>query len=187
MIEGNFELKERPTKSKGEARISLMRGLWEDAKNTYLEVSTKRKEEGLDKESQERQKRKVMLSLLIAAEFIPVAEMSNEGAKAVSTSEKLIKNIKETAPEAIDAAKSKGLIGDLYPNVPDWLVSSMGVLDAAGVPFIGIIPDVIQYVYDQAMEGKDIAGTSKEAVSVFKQKREERREQINQAALAFSG
>ena len=187
MIEGNFEVKERPIKSKGEARISLMKGLWEDAKNTYLEINDKRKEKGLDKESQERAKRKVILTLLVAAEFIPGAEMSNEGAKTLSKSEKILNTIKEQVPEAVKTAKSKGLMEDLYPNVPDWFVSSMAALDTTGVPFIGIVPDVIQYVYDRAMEGKDIAGTSKEAISIFKQKREERKGQINQAVLAFSG
>lgn len=189
MSESSVEYQPKPEirlKSKDEARVSLMKGLWEDTKSTYSEIDTKRKEEGLDKEKQERDKRKVILSLLIAAEFIPVAEMSNEGAKALSTSEKVLKNIKEKAPGAINTAKSKGLIGDLYPNVPDWFVSSMALLDTAGVPFIGVAPDVIQLVHDRVMDMKDSMDITKETISVFRQKRNERKAQIDEAKLAFS-
>jgi len=189
MSESNVEFQPKPElklKNTNEARVSLMKGLWEDARDTYSSIKKERDESGLNKDAQDRAKREAALSLLIAAEAIPGVEMSNEGAKALSKSEKVLKTIKEKAPGAINTAKSKGLIGDLYPNVPDWFVSSMALLDTAGVPFIGVAPDVIQLVHDRVMDMKDSIDITKETISVFRQKRNERKGQIDEAKLAFS-
>lgn len=190
MSESNVEFQPKPEerlKNRNEARVSLMKGLWEDARDTYTQIKNEREENGLNKERQERAKREAILALLIAAEAIPGVEMSNEGAKVLSKSEQVLKKIKDKTPEAVKVAKTKGLIGDLYPNVPNWFVSSMAFLDTVGVPFIGAAPEVIQYVHDRTMDMKDNMNVTKETISVFRQKREERRGQINEAKLAFSG
>jgi len=187
MIENNYENRgERPQKSKGEARFSLMKGLMEDVKSTYVEINNKREEGGLNEESKQRAKRMAVLSLLIAAEAIPVVETANEGAKVLSKSEKILGKIKDKSPSAVKIAKSKGLIGDLYPNVPDWFVSSMAVLDTFGVPGIGVAPDAFQLIHDRAMTMKDQVGFLGETVSTFKQIRDQRKALISQAVSTFN-
>lgn len=187
MIEKDHEYGERlPKKSKGEARISLMEGFREDAKATFAQILKEQKESGLDKVRLERTKRMAILSFLILAELIPGVEATNETVKGMSKFEKIFKKIKEKSPDAIKVAQSKGLIGDLYPNVPDWFVSSLAVIDAFGAPGIGILPDVFQLQYDKFMQIKDDIKVYGGAVSTFKEIRKQRKSQISQAVLAFA-
>jgi hypothetical protein len=112
--------------------------------------------------------RDTVLALLVGAEFVPGLELANEGTKLISIL-KTVKNHKGKIKKG-----GKGLLFDLYPDIPKSLVSVFGMLDTVGVPIVGAAPEIAQIGVDvvnlAGMRVKGWASDVKLAKEVFAKK-----------------
>lgn len=171
----------------GKPRLNLMKGLFSDAKTTFLRLKDNPNALGAIKKEKEIAIRQTVLAGLIAAEFAPGAEMINDATKDATLASRLGKIIKEKGPEAAKAAKKMGLVKELYPNVPTWLISVFAAVDTAEVPLLGAAPELIQFLIDGFYnDPKNRIIFAKETVNTFRDIRKERNsEKINEAKATF--
>lgn len=168
-------------------KLSLMERLLEKPKKFFEAVGSDEKiKEKFDKEK-ERMARDAVLAVLIVCEVIPGLEMANEGAKWVDMAKKVTK----AAPGVRKAGSIPGVIKELYPDMPEWLVASTALLDTVGVPYIGVVPDVIQLLVDQKASMSRQASMVKDtfviAKDVFFEKSDYEKAKIDAAKLVFKG
>lgn len=171
----------------GKPRLNLMKGLFDDAKATFMRLKENPNALGAVKKEKEIAIRQTVLAGLIAAEFAPGAEMINDATKDATIASRLGKIIKEKGPEAANAAKKMGLVKELYPNVPTWLISVFAAVDTAEVPLLGAAPELVQFLIDGFFnDPKNRIIIAKETFNTFKDIRKERNsEKIDQAKATF--
>ena len=166
------------------ARTSVMMELWEKTKKTVVDLKESEEFKGMTKEQKEIALRGVALVTLAVLELVPVGNLAGEGTKLYA----LLAKAAEKVPDIKKAGAVGGLIPDLYPDLPPWLVKG---LTAVGlVPGLGAATEILQLMVDQYWNnpknqlkmGKEVAEAIK---NNFFDKSEYAQQQINEAQLAF--
>lgn len=84
------------------------------------------------------QAKQAILAGLCVAELVPGVETTNDITKVLAMAQTIGKE-----------GKSKGLFASLYKDVPKGLKAALGALDIAGVPIIGVVPELWQATANQ--------------------------------------
>jgi hypothetical protein len=187
MLENDIQEESKSEKSVEEARISLMKGLLKDAGETFDRLKNNPEASAAFEREKQRAVRQAVLAGLILVELAPGAENLNDVTKEVSMAEKIKNLVKESGPEVVKVAKSAGLIKDLYPDIPTWFMTVFEAIDVASVPILGAAPEALQFLIDGFYNTSNNRITIvKEAVKTYKDVREQRRGNINQAKAVFN-
>ncbi len=187
MVENNVETESKVERTRGQALIGMMKGLVEDIKTTASSLKENPVVSGAVKDQLRVEGRMAILAGLIAVELLPVGEDVNDVTKTVSMAEKLKKLAKDKVPGAVKGASKAGVIGDLYPNIPEWLLAPLTAVDIAGVPAVGILPEAIQILYDGVVtSNKNKITVARESINTFRGIRNQRKAQIASAQAAFN-
>ncbi len=168
------------------SRETVARVFWDKVRNTVEDLKNSEKIGVLIKAEKDTEVRDLVLLGLAIIELVPVAEMLNEGSKWAT----VLKKAEQLAPKVKKEGKLAGIILNLYPDIPTWLVAATAGLDTIGVPFVGAAPEVLQLAIDLLWnDTKTRAGLGKEVVDVIKrnffEKSEYEQQQIKEAQLAF--
>lgn len=171
-----------------EPKLQSMKDMGTVAKDSMSQIMADGHLQELRKKDQDIALRDLVLSLLATAEFVPVAEMANEGSKGAAILQRVTEIFEK---EGKPGGKLAKFMPDLYPNIPKSLLTVCTTLDAAGIPFIGVLPELLQLGIDRIEQVKLHIQMDKESGKIiwenFKRMRAQNQPAINTARAVFAG
>lgn len=92
----------------------------------------------LRKEQQKIHTRDLALTFLTLAEVVPGLETANEASKSATIFDRIARVVREGK----NGGKLSKYLPDMYPDMPSWFLTACALPDAAGIPLVGVLPEL---------------------------------------------